>query len=128
MKKMKKIVRALCIISAAAMIAILYVALQVELYRTSYSIHKNKEVLTQVQDDFEQKRIRLFKAKALDILESKIEAAKVPLTLPSEVMTLHVRVPESKIGSSRIESDKQTFSLLQFVREAHAKIISSDRE
>ncbi len=125
---MKRIFKFLFIILLITACTLLYVGLQIELYRVSYSIHKNKQILIQTQDDYERIRIRLFKAKALDILENKIEAAKMPLTLPVEIKTIHIEIPENKINPVSIESGKPTFSLLQFVREAHAKMISSDKE
>lgn len=109
-----------------ASLALLYVALEVELYRVSYSIHKQAKDLVRVQDDHERLRMRVDTMKAWSRLEEKIQSEHMDLTLPAEVNT--VVLPEAlKVARHLpIESEKPAFSLLQFVKEAHAKIIAPD--
>lgn len=125
---MKTIARSLLITGTLTACALFYVALQTELYRISYAIHQKKHMLAQVQDDFEQTRVRLFKLKALGVLEKKLEAAHVDLALPTEVKTIEIVRAEAPGRPLGVEPGKTPFSLLQFAREAHAKIISSDKE
>lgn len=124
---MKKIFKFLFMIAAITLCALFYVALQIELYRVSYSIHKKTQTLTHAQDEFEQVRVNLFKLKALDILEKRIQAAEMDLAFPGEVKTVEVVFPENNIPFVPIETGKSAFSLLQFVREAQAKIASPDK-
>ena len=124
---MKKIFKFLFMIAAITLCALFYVALQIELYHVSYSIHKKTQTLTHAQDDFEQVRVNLFKLKALDILEQRIQAAEMDLAFPGEVKTVQVIFPENNIPLVPIETGKSPFSLLQFVREAQAKIASPDK-
>ncbi len=114
-------------ITSIVVCALLYVALQIELYRVSYSIQKKTQSLVQVQDSFEKARVSLFKLKALDILEKRIQEADMDLGLPSEVKTVEMKLLETSIPSLPVEIGKSPFSLLQFVREAQAKIVSPDK-
>ena len=124
---MKKIFKILMMIASIVICALLYVALQIELYRVSYSIQKKTQTLVQVQDSFEKARVSLFKLKALDILEKRIQQSDMELGLPSEVKTVEVELPEANIPILPVETGKSPFSLLQFVREAQAKIVSPDK-
>lgn len=124
---MKKIFKILMMIASIVICALLYVALQIELYRVSYSIQKKTQALVQVQDSFEKARVSLFKLKALDILEKRIQQSDMELGLPSEVKTVEVELPETNIPILPVETGKSPFSLLQFVREAQAKIVSPDK-
>ncbi len=124
---MKKIFKLLFMIAAVTVCALFYVALQIELYRVSYAIHKKTQTLIHVQNDFEQARVKLFKLKALDILEKRIQDADMDFGLPGEIKTVQAVLPENKIPSVPIETGKSPFSLLQFVREAQAKIVSPEK-
>ncbi len=125
---MKKIFKLLFNVSIVTAFALLYVALQVEIYRVSYSIHKKERTLSQIQDNFERVKMCVSKLKSLDSLEEKVQVANIDLALPSEVKTIHVVSPENIVNKIPIESPRFPFSLLQFVKEAHAKIISSDKD
>lgn len=124
---MRKVIKCWVLIASVTVCALGHVALQNELYHVSYSIQKKKKQLVAANDHFERTRVRLLKLKALDILEQRMEAANVPLSLPQEVKIIHLP-PQSRGGVPRVETEKTTFSILQFVREAHAKIISLERE
>lgn len=123
---MKKVFKLLFMIASVTLCALFYVALQIELYRVSYCIHKNTQTLTHAQDEFERTKVRLFKLKALDILEKRIQAADMDLGLPSEVKTVQAIYPKNEIPAVPVETGKSLLSLLQFVREAQAKIASKD--
>lgn len=124
---MRKVVKTWLLITSITVCALGYVALQNELYHVSYSIQKKKRHLTVANDQFERTRVRLLKLKALDILEERMEAANVPLSLPQEVRVIQLPY-HAHPNAHPIETGKSSFSILQFVREAHAKIISPDKE
>ena len=120
--------RRLTVIAAMTLCALLYVAQQNEIFHVSFSIHKKNQSLVQFQDRFERLNVRVFRLKALDILENRVEAAKMGLTIPSEVKTLQVAVSQPQVAPISIESGNSAFSLLQFVKEAHAKIAPPDKD
>jgi hypothetical protein len=124
---MKKVIKTWILISSITVCALGYVALQNELYHVSYSIQKKKRQLSVANDQFERTRVRLLKLKALDILEQRMEAANVPLSLPQEVKVIQLPYYPHP-DTHPIETGKSSFSILQFVREAHAKIISPGKE
>jgi hypothetical protein len=115
-------------ISLGAVLALVYVGIQTEIYRISYSVHEKKRVLRHTQDAFERMQMRVLRMKALDALEEKIQAAEMDLALPTEVKVLKVEMAESPASAARLDSGRTLFSIFQWVRDAHATVVAPEKD
>lgn len=125
---MSRAFRSLAIVSVATACCLLYTALQIELYRVSYSIQEKRATLGHTQDLVEKMRIRVLRMKALDALEQKIQNQNIPLTIPLEVKSFEAPCIEQSCEKANLASKISPFSFFEFVRNAHAKTVTSKTE
>lgn len=123
---MKKLLPMILIIGLISVGAFCLAVLQIETYRTSYSVQKLRREADRMNDQEEQVKARISHLKSPDRIENLLPELTVKLSKPAMIHYLPVSAPEIiSVKKTAIEM-KLPFSLPSLVSEAHARLDSND--